>query len=102
MNNSIPKVAFICIHNSCRTQIAEALGRYFAGDIFECFSAGTEVKSQINEDAVRLIKENYAIDMEKMRTQSYLHKFLPLKLLLRCGVMWNAHIFHVWKEYTGE
>ena len=59
------KVAFICVHNSCRSQIAEALGRYFAGDVFESYSAGTETKPQINQDAVRLMKELYGIDMEK-------------------------------------
>ena len=59
------KVAFICVHNSCRSQIAEALGRHFASDVFEVFSAGTETKLQINQDAVRILKELYGIDMEK-------------------------------------
>ena len=59
------KVAFICVHNSCRSQIAEALGRHFAGDVFESYSAGTETKLQINRDAVRLMKQLYGIDMEK-------------------------------------
>ena len=58
------KVAFICVHNSCRSQIAEALGRHLAGDVFESYSAGTETKPQINQDAVRLMKELYNIDME--------------------------------------
>lgn len=58
------KVAFICVHNSCRSQIAEALGKYFASDVFESYSAGTETKPQINEDAVRLMKELYGINME--------------------------------------
>lgn len=59
------KVAFICVHNSCRSQIAEALGRHLASDVFESFSAGTETKPQINQDAVRIMKELYGIDMEK-------------------------------------
>lgn len=59
------KVAFICVHNSCRSQIAEALGKYFAADVFESYSAGTEVKPQINQDAVRIMKDLYNIDMEK-------------------------------------
>ena len=59
------KVAFICVHNSCRSQIAEALGKHFASDVFESYSAGTEIKPQINEDAVRIMKEIYGIDMEK-------------------------------------
>ena len=58
------KVAFICVHNSCRSQIAEALGRYLAADVFDAYSAGTETKPQINQDAVRLMKELYGIDME--------------------------------------
>lgn len=58
------KVAFICIHNSCRSQIAEALGKHLAKDVFESYSAGTEIKEHINQDAVRLMKELYGIDME--------------------------------------
>lgn len=59
------KVAFICVHNSCRSQMAEALGKHLAGDVFESYSAGTEVKPQINQDAVRIMKELYGIDMEQ-------------------------------------
>lgn len=59
-----PKVAFICVHNSCRSQIAEALGKHLASDVFESYSAGTETKDRINPDAVRLMKDLYGIDME--------------------------------------
>ena len=59
------KIAFICVHNSCRSQIAEALGKHLAGERFEFYSAGTETKPQINQDAVRLMKQLYGIDMEK-------------------------------------
>jgi len=59
------KVAFICVHNSCRSQIAEALGKHLASDVFVSFSAGTETKPQINQDAVRIMKELYGIDMEQ-------------------------------------
>ena len=59
------KVAFVCVHNSCRSQMAEALGKHLAGDVFESYSAGTEVKPQINQDAVRIMKERYGIDMEQ-------------------------------------
>ncbi|MCT2871931.1 arsenate reductase ArsC [Limosilactobacillus fermentum] len=54
-----PKVAFICTHNSCRSQIAEALGRHLASDVFDSYSAGTAPKRTINPDAVRLVKERY-------------------------------------------
>lgn len=60
-----PKVAFICVHNSCRSQIAEALGKHLAADVFESYSAGTEIAPRINQDAVRLMKQIYGIDMEQ-------------------------------------
>ena len=62
---SKPKVVFLCVHNSCRSQIAEALGKHLRGNEFEFYSAGTATKPQIDQDAVRLMKELYGIDMEK-------------------------------------
>lgn len=83
------KVAFICVHNSCRSQIAEALGKYLAGDIFESFSAGTETKPQINQDAVRIMKELYGIDMEKNGQYSKLISEIPeadIAISMGCNV----------------
>lgn len=60
-----PKVAFVCVHNSCRSQIAEALGKKLASDVFESYSAGTELKDHINPDAVRIMKMLHGIDMEQ-------------------------------------
>ena len=60
-----PKVAFVCVHNSCRSQMAEALGKKLAEDVFDSYSAGTEVKDHINPDAVRLMKKLHGIDMEQ-------------------------------------
>lgn len=71
------KVAFICVHNSCRSQIAEALGRHLAADVFESYSAGTELKDRINPDAVRLMKELYHIDMEAEGQHSKLLSDIP-------------------------
>lgn len=71
------KAAFICVHNSCRSQIAEALGRHLASDVFESYSAGTERKDHINPDAVRLMKQLYHIDMEAEGQRSKLLSDLP-------------------------
>ena len=71
------KVAFICVHNSCRSQMAEALGRKLASDVFESYSAGTETKPRINRDAVRLMKALYQIDMEAEGQRSKLLRALP-------------------------
>lgn len=82
------KVAFICVHNSCRSQIAEALAKHYASDVFEAYSAGTETKDQINQDAVRLMKAIYGIDMEASQ-HSKLISDLPaidVKVTMGCNV----------------
>lgn len=79
------KVAFICVHNSCRSQIAEALGKHLAGDVFESYSAGTETKPQINQDAVRLMKEIYGIDMEKTQYSKLLEDIPPVDIVVTMG-----------------
>ena len=79
------KVAFICVHNSCRSQIAEALGRHFAGDVLECYSAGTETKPQINGDAVRLMKQLYGIDMEQTQYSKLLSDIPTVDIVVTMG-----------------
>ena len=56
-------IAFVCVHNSCRSQMAEALAKELCSDTFNSFSAGTEIANNINQDAVRIIKSMYNIDM---------------------------------------
>lgn len=80
-----PKVAFICVHNSCRSQIAEALGKYLAGDVFESYSAGTELKPRINQDAVRLMRQLYGIDMEKNQRPKLLAEIPPVDIIITMG-----------------
>ena len=80
-----PKVAFICVHNSCRSQMAEALGKHFAGHIFESYSAGTETKPHINQDAVRLIKARYGIDMEKTQHSKVLTEIPEVDIVIKMG-----------------
>ncbi|NJD01717.1 MAG: arsenate reductase ArsC [Ruminiclostridium sp.] len=84
------KVAFVCVHNSCRSQIAEALGMHFAGDIFESYSAGTELRPQINQDAVRLIKEIYNIDMEQTQRPKLLSDIPTVDVVITMGCNVNC------------
>ena len=80
-----PKVAFICVHNSCRSQIAEALGRLLAADSFDSYSAGTETKPQINQDAVRLMKQLYHVDMEQQQHSKRLSAIPPVDIVITMG-----------------
>ncbi len=88
MEHKKQKVAFICVHNACRSQIAEALGKKLAADVFESYSAGTEVQKQINPDAVRMMKAMHNVDM----TQTQYSKLLAdipgpdVVILMGCNV----------------
>lgn len=84
------KVAFICVHNSCRSQIAEALGKHLEGDKFDFYSAGTETKPQINQDAVRLMKELYGIDMEQTQRSKLLEDIPPVDVVVTMGCNVNC------------
>ena len=85
MNMNKPKVAFVCVHNSCRSQIAEALGKKLAADVFESYSAGTETKPQINQDAVRLMKQVYGIDMEETQYSKLLSDIPMVDMVITMG-----------------
>ena len=80
-----PKVAFICVHNSCRSQMAEALGKKLAADTFESYSAGTETKPQINQDAVLLMKQVHNIDMELTQRSKLLTDIPAVDIVITMG-----------------
>ncbi|WP_349948587.1 arsenate reductase ArsC [Lacrimispora sp. BS-2] len=80
-----PKIAFVCVHNSCRSQIAEALGKHLASDTFESYSAGTEATPQINQDAVRLMKRLYGIDMEQTQHSKFLSEIPSADIVITMG-----------------
>lgn len=79
------KIAFVCVHNSCRSQIAEALGRKYLSDFCDCYSAGTEIGPQINQDAVRLMKKEYGIDMERDQRPKMLRDLPEMDLYVSMG-----------------
>lgn len=79
------RVAFVCVHNSCRSQIAEALGKALAADTFESYSAGTETKPRINQDAVRLMKQIHGIDMEETQRSKLLAELPPVDIVVTMG-----------------
>ena len=91
------KVAFICVHNSCRSQIAEALGKLLASDVFESFSAGSQIKPKINQDAVRIMKDMYGIDMEKDQYSKLISDIPPVDIAISMGC--NVSCPHIGKDF---
>lgn len=89
------KIAFVCVHNSCRSQIAEALGKKYLSKQYEFYSCGTTIKPQINQDAVRLMKEIYGIDMEKDQYSKLVSDIPPVDIVISMGC-------HVTCPYIGK
>jgi len=85
MNKEKPKVAFICVHNSCRSQMAEAISKLIASDSYEAYSAGTETKPQINQDAVLVIKELYGVDMNTTQKSKLITEIPPVDVVITMG-----------------
>lgn len=85
-----PKVAFVCVHNSCRSQIAEALSKFYNEDVYEAYSGGTETKPQINQDAVRLMKSLYGIDMEETQRSKTIDELPPIDIVITMGCEVNC------------
>lgn len=79
------KVGFICVHNSCRSQIAEAISKLIASDIYEAYSAGTETKPEINQDAVRIIKDLYKVDMNETQRSKKTEEIPALDIVITMG-----------------
>lgn len=79
------KVAFVCVHNSCRSQIAEALAKKLGSDVLEVYSAGTEIKEEINPDARRLMMAMYGIDMEKTQKPKLIQVIPPVDDVITMG-----------------
>ena len=84
------KVAFVCVHNSCRSQMAEALGKLLASEVFESYSAGTELRPQINQDAVRIIKDLYGIDMNETQKSKLLEDIPEVDIVITMGCNVNC------------
>jgi arsenate reductase len=83
------KIAYVCVHNSCRSQMAEAITKEIAGDLFIPYSGGTETKPKINQDAVRIIKDLYGVDMnltQKSKLIDELPQELDVLVTMGCNV----------------
>ena len=67
------RVLILCTGNSCRSQMAEGVLKFYGGDQFEVVSAGSE-PSKVNETAIQVMKE-IGIDISNHRSK-HVQKFL--------------------------
>ena len=61
------------------------MGKRLAADVFDCYSAGTETKPEVNRDAVRIMKDRYGIDMEKTQYPKLLAELPPVDIVVTMG-----------------
>ena len=82
------KVAFVCVHNSCRSQMAEGWAKSLGSDIFEAYSAGTENYPEVKPLAVAVMEEA-GVDMSahKPKLLTDIPEELDLLITMGCNVV---------------
>ena len=64
------KILFVCIENSCRSQIAEGLARYIGKGLLEPYSAGSKPSRVVNPNAIKVMKE-IGIDILRYKSKGF-------------------------------
>jgi arsenate reductase len=82
------KIAFVCVHNSCRSQMAEAWAKTLGSDLLEVYSAGTEEYAEVKPLAVSVMEE-MGIDMSghKPKLLTDIPDELDILITMGCNVV---------------
>lgn len=82
------KVAFVCTGNSCRSQMAEGFAKHYGNDDIEVYSAGTHPSSEVNPDAIAVMKEvGIDISSHKPKTLDDIPFEMDVLIKMGCGVV---------------
>lgn len=82
------KVGFICVHNSCRSQMAEGWGKHLGSELLEVYSAGTENYPQVKPLAIEVMEEA-GVDMSSHHPKllSDIPEELDILITMGCNVV---------------
>lgn len=82
------KVAFVCVHNSCRSQMAEGWAKKLGSDVLEVYSAGTEEYHEVKPGAIQVMEE-LDIDMcdHRPKLLSDIPKEIDILITMGCNVV---------------
>lgn len=82
------KIAFVCIHNSCRSQMAEAIAKHYLKDMdVEIYSAGTEEYPEIKPMVYDTLKDaNIPIENQYPKLLKDIPNKLDVLITMGCGV----------------
>lgn len=89
------KIGFICVHNSCRSIIAEGICREKYGNMFEVYSGGTQRYDAPKQDAIDVLKRQYNI--EGQFTSDLIHTLPELDIVVTMGC--NVECPHLPSKY---
>lgn len=82
------KVAFVCIHNSCRSIIAEAFAKYLGQDVIDAYSAGTAENSKPKPLAIEVMEDiGYDMSYAHSKLLNTLPKDLDILVTMGCGIV---------------
>ena len=70
------KVLFVCVENSCRSQIAEGFAKSLGTNVIEAYSAGSRPSGKVNPTAIQVMQE-IGIDISGQKSKGFLE--LPVK-----------------------
>lgn len=66
----MPSILFVCRHNACRSQIAEAIGLQFAPESWVIDSAGSHPTTQVDPKAAAILEQN-ELRMRRRKPQGF-------------------------------
>lgn len=82
------KVAFVCVHNSCRSQMAEAWAKKLGSDVLEAYSAGTEEYPEVKPGAVQVMEEaGVKMSEHSPKLLSDIPKEIDILITMGCNVV---------------
>ena len=70
MDNMPKKILFVCVENSCRSQMAEGIARHLGKGILEVYSAGSKPKSEVDPNAIKVMQE-IGIDISSYKSKGF-------------------------------
>ncbi|MDP4095156.1 MAG: arsenate reductase ArsC [Bacillota bacterium] len=82
------KIAFVCTGNSCRSQMAEGLAKYYGNDVLDVYSAGTHPVNEVNPEAIEVLKEiGIDISGNKPKLLDDIPYEIDILITMGCGVV---------------
>ncbi len=86
------KVAFVCVHNSCRSQMAEGYAKALGEGIIDVYSAGTEDYPEVKPMAVKVMEDDgVSMATHRPKLLSDIPESLDILITMGCNVVCPFH-----------